>query len=153
MTSKKAAPAEETTLVTEDYKTIQVVFRTARRGQQTPSAAVQTVLFTDQTPQAALASLAGYYQESELLATPKTLDLLVSAGDDADYAFFYFTPENVQVVMDNDTFAGLVQLHGDSIKGAVDFLALQSATILGEAQRNTIEDFSRIQRLDFATQE
>lgn len=142
------APAAPPVEPVKDFRTIQVVFKVASHGElQTPTAAVQTFICTDQSPPAALASLTGYYQESELLATPKTLDLLVTAGYEDDYALLYFSPAGVQVVMEMDTWAGLVEMNGNSMLAAADFLNLQAAQVL--AAKNPADPFVKIHRLDF----
>lgn len=132
----------------EDYTSIQIVFRTARHGQAVPTASVQTVVFSDQTPQQVLASLARYYREPEVLISERGIALMMDAGEDHDYAFVYFTPENVQVVMENDTFAGLATQFGDSIKGTVDFLNIKVAELVF-AQSAGAAGFVQVHRIDF----
>jgi hypothetical protein len=152
MSNRKASAANAPLPVSEpvsDFRTIQVIFKMASRGElQTPSATVRNFICTDQSPVSALASLTGYFQQSELLTTPKTLELVTSAGQKEDFAFFYYSPDGLQVVMEMNTWAGLCEMCGGSMMAASDFLNVQGVQLL--AALDPEAPFVAIHRLDFS---
>ena len=90
----------------QDYASIQMVMD-HMQVKDGGANHVQKFVLSTQTPDEVLASLVEYYGEPHVLASPGGIAVVRESGTFANFAFVYINRENIQVVMDMETWAAL----------------------------------------------
>lgn len=127
-------PAAEAAPAPREYKS--VVLTIDHTSSRKDGEVVQKMVKSTQTVTASLLAILGYYQEKHLLHSETTIELLQEAGKALLPAFIYRSPENVQIIMAEQTYAVLINARGTLLE-AEDFIINAAGEMLAAAQQKT----------------
>lgn len=130
---KADTAAQETTdqAAPREYKSI--ILTVDHTSTRKDDHVVQKMVKSTETLNETMLSLFGYYQEKHLLHSASTLEMFQEAGKSVMPCFIYRTPENVQIVMAEVTYAALISRKGTLLE-AEDFIVNAAGEMLKMAQ-------------------